>query len=544
MKNKRFWQAIVLIMIALFVLAPTSLLAAGPGPLTLEPAQSETITGEITHMDNNIPGYWELSTGSGDVTVYLSTETSLVGRLWSFHVGDTVEVEGYFDADGIFQAETIKKVESGGEDVHFAGFISEITDDYWVVDGRTVQITDSTIILGDHPDVGDGASVMATQTSDALIGRRIIVQDTPSQVQFMGVIAEMNEDSWVVTTPLGDQTVGITDETVIEGGDPDVGDIVKITAEVSGEQVTATHIIVRDTPVNKHFRGVIKEMTDNYWVVGRVMVLIDENTVFEGDEPAVGDFAEVWGTVTPDGLLASRIFVTDYPRVATLEGVVEAINGDVWTVSGRDVLTDDETVFLGNPGLGDTVSVIGALEDDGTFRARVIYKQGQEPGKERMIRFSGFITEIVDPETEGAPVLWVVQSSVDHNGEPVMLNVWISDTTAVDAKVEPAVGAFIKGFGRENEDGSIDARKVQVIDPPKVPFMGEITQKPGDGVIGEWIIDGDVTVYVTADTEVVGNVEDWGGYAKGYGVLLPDGSVEAMVIGPMPSFGAAFPVAK
>lgn len=543
MKNKRFWQAVVLILIALFVLAPTSLLAEGPGPLTLAPAQSETITGEIVHMDNNIPGYWQLSTDSGDVTVYLSTETSLVGRLWSFHVGDTVEVEGYFDAEGIFQAETIRKVESGGEDVHFAGFISEITNEYWVVDGRTVQITDSTIILGDHPDVGDVADVMATQTSDALIGRRIIVRDTPSQVQFMGVIAEMNEGSWVVTTHLGDQTVGITDDTIIEGGDPDVGDIVKITAEVNGEQVTATHVIVQDTPISKHFRGVINEMADDYWVVGRTTVLIDENTVFEGDEPNVGDFAEVWGTVTPDGLLASRILVTNYPRVATLEGEVEAINGDVWTVDGRDVLTDDETVFLGDPGLGDTVSVIGVLEEDGTLRAKLIYKQGEEPGQQKMIRFSGFITEIVGPEAEGDPVLWVVRSSIEHNGEPVMLNVWISDTTAVDAKVEPAVGAFVKGFGQENDDGSIDARKVQVIEAPKVPFMGEIAQKPADGAIGEWVIDGD-TVYVTEDTEVIGNVGDWGGYAKGYGVLQADGSIEALVIGPMPGVGAALSVVK
>ena len=306
--------------------------------------------------------------------------------------------------------------------------------------------------------------------------------------------------------------------------------------------MTALHIIVRDTPINKHFRGVINEMTDDYWVVGRVTVLIDENTVFEGDDPDVGDFAEVWGVVTPEGLLASRILVTNYPHVATLEGEVEAINGDVWTISGRDVLTDDETVFLGNPGLGDTVSVIGVLEDDGTLLAKVIYNQGYEPGQERMTRFSGFITEIVEPAAEDDPVLWIVQSSVEFNGEPVMLNIWISDATVIDAKVEPAVGAFIKGFGKVNEDDSIDARKVQVIDPPKVPFMGEITQKPDEGVIGEWVIDGD-TVYVTEDTEVIGDVEDWGGYAKGYGVLQPDGSVEALVIGPMPG-AAALPVAK
>jgi len=532
MKKKSSGLAIVWIMIALFILAPMSLLAEGPGPVALEPVQSETIVGKIVHMDDTIPGYWVLNTDSGDVTVHLSTETTLVGRLWSIHVGDTVEVEGYFDGEGVFHAEQVKKVEDSGEEIHFAGFITEITDDYWVIAGRTVLITDSTIILGDPADVGDVADVLATQTNDGVLGRRIIVVDTPSQVQFMGIIAEMYEDHWIVTTPIGNQTIGITGETLIEGGDPDVGDLVKITAEVSGDQITATHVIVQDTPVNMHFRNVINEMHDDYWVVGRTMVLIDDNTVIEGDDPDIGDIAEVWGTVTPDGLLANRILVGNYRRMATLVGEVETIEGDLWTISGRDVLTNDETGFLGNPGIGDTVSVVGEILDDGTFLARVIYNLERAPGFE-MARFSGFITDIVEPVAVGDPILWVVQSSVEVNGEMVMLDVWISDKTVVNAEVEPAVGAFVKGFGQENNDGSIDAHKVNVTEPPQVPFMGQITQQPEGSVIGEWIIGG-VTVHVTEDTQVVGDFEEGTSKARGYGVLQPDGSVEAMVLGAMP----------
>lgn len=532
MKKKSSGLAIGLILLALFVLAPISLMAEGPSPVALEPVQSETIVGSIVHMDDTIPGYWTLNTSAGEVTVYLSVETTLFGRLWSFHVGDIVEVEGYFDGEGVFHAEKVQKAEEGDEEIHFSGFITEITEDYWVIAGRTVLITDSTIILGDPADVGDVANVQAIQTSEGIIGQRIIVRDTPSQIRLIGVIAEMNEDHWIVTTPIGNQTIGITDETRIEGGDPDVGDIVKISAEVSGEQITATHVIVRDIPISKRLRNVINEMHDDYWIVGRTMVFVDSSTVIEGDDPDIGDIAEVWGTVAPDGLLANRILVKDYLQMTTLKGIVEAIEGDVWTISGRDVLTNDSTGFLRNPGIGDNVSVIGELLEDGTFLARFIYNLERTPSVE-MARFSGFITDIVEPVAEGDPTKWVVQSSIEFNGETVVLDVWISDLTVVNAEVEPAVGAFVKGSGHKNDDGSIDARKVNITEPPRVPFMGTITEKPADGLIGKWIISG-IAVYVTTDTQVVGDFGEGVGSARGYGVLQPDGSIEALVLEPMP----------
>ena len=543
MKNKRVWLAIVWIMIALFVLAPASLLAEGPDPVTLAPAGTETITGVITAKDNTIPGNWELSIGSGDVTVHVGYQTHFRGSPATMNVGDTVKVTGSYGADGIFYATKVEKTDAGGEQSHFSGLITEIADGYWVVAGRTVLVTADTVLLGDSPDVGDFADVMATQTSEGLVADRIFVKNAPSHVQFMGVIAEMADDYWVVTTPIGDMTVGITADTVIEGGDPDVGDIVKVTADVEDGEMTATRIVVKDELANRHIRGTINEIADDYWVINRATVLIDENTVIEGDEPDVGDIAEAWVTVTPDGLLATRIVVSDYPRLSTLKGVVEAIEGDVWTVSGRDVLTNEDTVIIGHPEVGDEVSVIGMIEDDGTFLARFIYKQVEPPEKERLTRFSGFITDIIAPAVEGDPTLWVVRSSVESNGYTETFEVWISDTTVVDAKVDPAVGVFVKGYGHKNDDGSIDARKVQVIEAPKVPFMGVITQRPETGAVGEWIIGG-VTVYVTEDTEVMGDVAAWGDRAKGYGVLQADGSVEALVIGSMPGFGGALPVAK
>ena len=234
------------------------------------------------------------------------------------------------------------------------------------------------------------------------------------------------------------------------------------------------------------------------------------------------------------GLVAAAVFADRGFSVLTSShdmNKVEAINNDVWTISGRDVLTNDRTIFLGKPGVGDKVSVIGTEMEDGTLLAKVIYRLFSVPDVETPARFSGFIMEIT--ENAGSPSLWLVQSSVEVNGESVMLDIWISDETVVNADVEVAVGAFVKGVGAEREDGSIDALKVTVTEPPQVPFAGAITERPDEGMIGTWIIGG-VTVQVTLDTEIVGDFEEGTSYARGYGLLQAGGSVEAMLLGAKP----------
>jgi hypothetical protein len=357
------------------------------------------------------------------------------------------------------------------------------------------------------------------------------VVDIPRDVRFHGVIAEMSEDAWVITTLVGDQTVAITEDTVIEGGDPDVGDIAKVWANVTGEGLVANRIMVEDVPVEVHFRGEINEIGDDYWMVGMRMVMITEDTVIEGDDPDVGDIAEVWADATLDGLAATRIVVMNRPQPGIVRGTVEAIADDVWTISGIDVVTTEDTVIVGNPEVGDEVIVITNSED-GMLVARSIHKV---PNQTRPAHFGGFITEIMEPANEGDPTIWTVESSVEHNGETPVWTVLITEDTEILGKVEPEVGAWVKGYGEENEDGSITSASVRVIAAPKVPFMGEIEQMPEDGVVGDWIVGG-VSVMVTEDTRVIGDPADWGGNAKGYGTLQPGGVVEALVIGPMPAF--------
>ena len=54
------------------------------------------------------------------------------------------------------------------------------------------------------------------------------------------------------------------------------------------------------------------------------------------------------------------------------KGVVEAVNGDLWTIGGVTFKVDASTMLKGAPVLGSFVEVTGDLQSDGTMLARVV----------------------------------------------------------------------------------------------------------------------------------------------------------------------------
>lgn len=535
MKKQTIWFGMMLALMAIALLTPIGAFAAGrpdhdalPAP---DPEALTTIvefTGHVERKDATIPGDWIID----GRTVHVSHQTHFNVSPATILIGDYVQVIAKQKPDGVLLALSIRKMQDQRE-VHFTGVIEEIADAQWVVDGKTVLIVESTVILGDEPDVGDIADVLANETADGLVARRIVVTPGAHAIFFPGIIKKMAEDAWVIQTPAGEKSIKITADTVIEGDTPDVGDRVKVWANVTPDGLIATRIHVKDAPHEVHFRGRIQEMNDDSWVVAYQTVKITEDTVIEGDEPHVGDVAEVWAAPTPDGLVATRIVVTSPTRYAIVRGVVESISDTLWVIDGREVGVNEDTKIIGHPEVGDQVIAVAQVADDGTLMARSIYKIPNMPPQDRVV-FSGFITEIQEPGNEGDPTMWVVTSRLEHNGEAQTWTVWVSDDTDIvpdDADVQ--VGSWVKGYGEPNEDGSVNALGVQVVAAPRISFAGEIQQRPKTGVIGDWVIEG-VTVHVTDDTRVVGDPANWNGYAQGYGSLKPDGSVTAIVIGPMP----------
>ena len=254
--------------------------------------------------------------------------------------------------------------------VRFTGVVSEIASDHWVVANRTVAITDETVITGE-PAVGVLADVMAQQTEKGLVAIRINVLPTQRTAHFPGLIKEMHENEWIITTPAGDQTVAITSDTVIEGDTPDVGDRVKVWATESENRLTATRIVVIDTPAEVHFRGRIQEVADDYWVVAHQKVAITAETVIEG-EPDVGDAAEVWAKPTAEGLVATRLVVIDMPTEVHFRGRIQEVADDYLVVAHQKVAITPDTVIEGEPNVGDVAEVWATPASEGLVASRIV----------------------------------------------------------------------------------------------------------------------------------------------------------------------------
>jgi hypothetical protein len=226
--------------------------------------------------------------------------------------------------------------------------------------------------------------------------------------------------------------------------------------------------------------------------------------------------------------------------VIVFRGRVLAIQDGVWTVlvgeQEKTVVTDANTRILGDPTVGDMVGVKGVPFNDGSILAHVIVKvQGAFPSAV----FAGFVTAILPGPTAGdAPVVWEVTAPATG---PQPARTWtVIITEETKSNVDPAqvaVGAWVKGAGDQLDEGLIQARNVRVTAPPRLPFRGEVTARPDltapDFPQGLWAIGG-TTVYVTAQTRIEGPVPEPGQQAGGFGVLRPDGALDALLLTALP----------
>lgn len=162
------------------------------------------------------------------------------------------------------------------------------------------------------------------------------------------------------------------------------------------------------------------------------------------------------------------------------EGVVNVITDTAWTIDTRVFAITDQTVFEGEPGLGDFVEV--KFHDDGAggFVADRIEKE-DAPGVE--VEFMGIVEAIGDSS-------WTISGQV----------------VTVDASTQiigsPQVGDNVEVEARRAADGSLTATKIKKEDTTEqeVEFTGTV-ESIGDA---SWQISGQ-TVLVNSSTEIIGN---------------------------------------
>jgi hypothetical protein len=181
----------------------------------------------------------------------------------------------------------------------------------------------------------------------------------------------------------------------------------------------------------------------------------------------------------------------------TGQGQVSQI-GPTWVIGGQSFATDDETVIIGNPQVGDWVSVEGRILPDGTYLAdRIALLHSTVEN-----RFS--ITAPVD--AIGADT-WIIAGQT------------ISVTAETDVEAGIEVGDKVNAQGLVLPSGALVAEQISLVeDQPGLPF--EFT-----GVvqgIDPWIISG-VAMSVTAETDVEPGIEV-GDVVQASGMILEDGA--------------------
>ncbi|HKQ74190.1 MAG TPA: DUF5666 domain-containing protein [Blastocatellia bacterium] len=195
----------------------------------------------------------------------------------------------------------------------------------------------------------------------------------------------------------------------------------------------------------------------------------------------------------------------------------------LWQVGRSKVNVTAETRIdqsRGRVAIGAIVEVEGVKQNDGSIKAAKIEVKFPPPNG-LPIKFSGKIEEL--PSTPGRVGDWKVSGKVIH----------VSAMTRIDDdRGRIAVGAFVEIEGLLQNDGSINALRIEVKPDGSsgipVKFLGRVERLPDTNTrIGDWVVSGRM-VRVTANTEIdqdrfrlmVGSLVEVEGVAQSDGVIV------------------------
>jgi hypothetical protein len=235
---------------------------------------------------------------------------------------------------------------------------------------------------------------------------------------------------------------------------------------------------------DQEIRGTVLAVSDSAWTIDDRTFLVNAQTVFLGN-PGLGDFVEVRFHRNGEGqAVADRIQKEDpFDDEVEFRGIVEAIGGASWTISGRVVQVNASTVLRGDPRIGDLVEVRADRAPDGTLTATHIHTEDGEDDDDDEREFRGIVESIGDTS-------WTIGGRVVRvNAKTMLLG-------------NPRVGDFVEVHANRAADGTLTATRIETED-------GDDDEREFRGVvsaIGEsaWTI-GELVVLVNDATEIRGD---------------------------------------
>ncbi|MCX6031503.1 MAG: DUF5666 domain-containing protein [Chloroflexi bacterium] len=193
---------------------------------------------------------------------------------------------------------------------------------------------------------------------------------------------------WVVSIDGGRWTIGDdcgitvdTDGNTKYVDNPGVGDRVSIEFLVRSDGLPLALSIHRTggpaaTPEPLDFTGRVKSINGGVWAIGSFVVTVPGDTPIIGN-PQVGDMVEVHAERRAGGEIRA-LSITKVNPDFNLDGIIEYMSSDQWTVSGHVVYLDGQTRITGEPAPGRRVQIAGLIID-GRPTARTVLVIAETP---------------------------------------------------------------------------------------------------------------------------------------------------------------------
>lgn len=463
-------------------------------------------------------------------TVHVSSSTEIKQEHGQAAVGARVEVKGDGQSDGSIDARKIEVEssasgggsgddsgggsgddsgggsddgpghDSGDDNGHDANEIHGTIEQLpasgligdWLVSGRTVHVSASTLVKQEHGQAVVGASVEvkgSPQSDGSIAATTIEVNSSNSggstggEAKFFGTVESLPQSGLVGMWSVSGRTVRVTETTTVSrehGVAPGIGSYVK----VEGAQQADGSIVARELEVKTAGSPATSNSSAGYielkarvdvlpasglvgeWMVGGRTVLVSSATAIKQKRSGVqiGSLVEVRGNMREDGAVdANRVEMKSSKGrggASKFYGTIESMpsNGfaGTWTIAGRSVEVSASTVVeqnLGQAAVGAYVEVKGSLRADGTLAASKIEVKsgsGNPTGSSGYIEFKGTIESLPQSGRTGE---WRV------SGRRVFVS---SGTRIRERDGQIRIGARVEVEGNQRTDGSVDAAKVDV----------------------------------------------------------------------------------
>jgi len=281
------------------------------------------------------------------------------------NVNDTVEVSGFFLADGSISATRIER-KSAGSEFEVTGHISNLTATTFQINDLTVDF--SAAQLDDFPagspengqrvevkgnNLGGNGQLLATRVefkSDELEA------DDGDQVEIEGFITlfESALDFEVDGIPV------ITNASTVfengESGDLALNSKVEVEGPIDANGIiTATKVQIKLANFIR-IEGIVELVTDTSVTILGVQINVDSLTRFE-DKSAVrleifgqtdinvGDYLETRGFEIASGVVATRVEREDFDDEVAIRAFVDSVSAPNFTIRGVPIETNAATVF-------------------------------------------------------------------------------------------------------------------------------------------------------------------------------------------------------